>query len=252
MTLPERRRFMYLLEQAKDGDDRACELLSDGISKEFSRLIYGLYSIDPAFDQDDLMAEFKLGIWQSIPKVEYRGDPLFHLAWRGYMAVKSLVNVIKRRRLGTDKWIDEFGERSIGTIPEGWDIPDPSEDTDPVIQLVSDETQSEAESNLKDIIIIACLSQRQKATLDLLLIDPDLNELGVNQRIAFHLGVSEQAASVLRHKTFDKLGDASEHRYDVWCLECRKQGITTKAVHQSGQWICQSEHDGVDVFYESK
>lgn len=206
MTSGERRRCMWLLRRAKQGDVFAYEKVTDEIAHHFYYMIRGYSSVDPSYDYDDLKQRFKIGIWQAIPKVDDRGDPLYHLAWRGQRSVCSMLAVIKRRRNGTDKWVEDYGEeRSIGVIPEGFDLPDPDPASDPSYVVQLEEERDEAHRRIVRVMAAVRLTDRQQEVVDWMLADRDPQALGANQRLATHLGVSEQAASVLRRRVTNKL-----------------------------------------------
>lgn len=206
MTNEERRHCMRLLEQCKDGDEQCYGLLVSAIARHFGYMLRQYNSVDPATGPEDLRQTFMMGVWQAIRKVDHRGDPLMHLAIRGCWAVSSLVHVIHQRRRGTPLWIQEHGEeRSIGCIPETWDLADDNAENDPAYVVEVIEAQNEAREAITTILARVELKGRDQDVLDWLLSDEDPHGLGANQRLATELGVSEQRASVLRARVFTKL-----------------------------------------------
>lgn len=208
MTTAERQQCMTLLKAAQAGDDTAFEPLTKLIVHHFKYMIIGYRSADPAYDFDDLLVQFQLGVWQSIWRVDHRGDPLFHLAERGRWAVSSMLTQIKQRRYGTAEWERDFGEpRSIGCIPEGWDPPDPRPENDPQYVVEVRESRDEAKRRVTTILSQVDLVGRDAEVLAWMIDDPEPDAKGANQRLAGCLGVSEQRASVLRQRVIRRLAD---------------------------------------------
>lgn len=245
MTSQERQYCMQLLRRAKHGEESACERLTREISRHFAYMLRGLYSVDPMCDRDDLQAAFQLGIWQGIDKVDHRGDPLYHLAWRGRMAVTSMVRALKHRRHGTPEWVEEFGsERSVGTIPEGWDPPDTHEEADPVHLLLVQAQQEEARRQAIYLLNQVELTKRQQDVIEWLTTDPDVNSDGANLRLAQFMGCSPQMASKYRRDVLTKLSGETKEQLRPFPCPCgeafpTKGALTQHKNGQSGHRRCQ-------------
>lgn len=199
MTNEMRRYCLRLLQAARQGDDGAHEQLVRVLAKHFGYMVHRFYSSDPSAGQDDLHQEFMLGIWRAVEHVDERGDPLYHLAQRGWWAMAAYATALRRRRNGAN------GDVSVGTLPVGYDLPDPDLHTDPeyVVELL--ESRDEARTHVAYVRARVALLPREAQTLEWMLHDNDPFEKGANKRLADRLGVSPQRASVLRKRVLQKL-----------------------------------------------
>lgn len=237
MTSTERRRCMLLLKQAKKGELEAVEQLVQRLSGHFSYMIKPYRSPDPAYDSDDLQQHFQLGILQAIPKVDDRGDPLFHLAWRGQRAVSSLLATWKTRRQGQD------GERSIGCIPEGFDIPDLDWENRPEQHLARELAKQDAKLRVRYILTHVSLTNRQWDVVSWMIVDEDTEMDGANLRLAHTMGVSPQMASKHRKAVMGILGGDTQPHQTFQCLQCNREfgskgALTQHHNGQSGHMAC--------------
>jgi len=245
MTSAEQRRCMCLLHAAKDGDEMAYEYLTAAIVEHYGYMIRGYYSCDPAYDMDDLMSEFRRAVWQAIDRVDERGNPIFHLAWRGAYAVKSMLSAMKQHRYGTEAWARDYGaERSIGTLPQDWDLVDTREENDPQYVVQVREERDETRRHAYYVVANARLTTKQERVLDWMLGHLDTEE-GANQLLARDLGVSEQAASVMRKKVETALGVEPEPQAEFVCDGCgrvlgSKGALTQHKRGTSGHRPCEA------------
>lgn len=238
VTSQERRHYMFLLKKAKQGDELACEQLTKGLARAYGYMIRNFHSVDPAFDNEDLMVQFQMGIWQHIQKVDDRGDPLWHLAWRGQRSVCSLLNVIKQRRHGTKEYIARHGERSIGTIPDGFDLVDDRPETEPEFAMARAQEKELAERQVARLLAHEDLSDRQRQLVATIGIVATHGEADINARTAKAMGISAQAAGILHKRVLTKLtGADQETAAEFPCGICgryfRSKGALTQ--HKRGQ-----------------
>lgn len=199
MTTGEHRAAMTLLAQAKRGDEAAHRLLVDMVSREYSGMVFNLYTVDPMLGRDDILQEFYWGIWRAVEKVDHRGDPIFHLAQRGQWAVKSVVAAVNRRRHGTAA--KEGGVSVVSLDADESDMKEPREDsfedqTCEVIEIV--ERQQSARRRMHLIRSSDKLRPTHaKALAAVLEHNIDLSQLGGKRQLAKALGVSGQRVSVI-------------------------------------------------------
>lgn len=241
MTDEQQQRFMRLLTRAKGGDECACGELARGLAQHFSYMIKRFRSVDPAYDLDDLMDQFMIGIWNAIDKVDERGDPLYHLARRGAWEVSSLLKMIKRRRHGMSEWTKEYGkpgEYSVGTLPEGWDPRDLRPEAAPEYELAPEPDQVRMQAQVTAILNHPDLGPRQRQALQALSVLSVQGNTHLNLRLARALQVSPQAAGALHKHLLEKItGRTQDAPKDYACLECGRQFATKGALtqHKRGQ-----------------
>jgi hypothetical protein len=234
MTEEQYRRAMRLIPAAKSGDEYACDLLTRLISKEYAYMIKPYFSIDPAYDRDDLMVQFQLGIWQAIQSVkESAGNPVYHLAWRGQRAVASMLRVVARRRENA---------QTLEPALQAWEIyvsPD-------VVEVVMDkESRMLAYVNTHEIADEADLTPRQKEALGVML-GEDIMAWGFNRLMAEHFGTSQQGAQQLRERVLSNLALSVDRNFRVTCLECTGKGKEKPIKIEQNRWVC-PKHPGAEM-----
>jgi hypothetical protein len=186
------QHVLAILPRAKDGHYEERTTVTNFCWRRYHYRVERFFSSDPAISVDDLLQTFWEGIWHAVPKVDGRGDPLYHLGQRGVWAVQSEVRQIqaqmKRRAralIGADNW----NERMWGDGTK--EIADPDSDFEGVLIESLD-----AHERIR-ILTHASLKPRSRQALDMILSGQvgDPTEPGFNKRLAEAMGVSEQRAS---------------------------------------------------------
>lgn len=221
MTQDQKRRCMRLLTQAKQGDELACDQLTKELSQHFGFMIAHLFSQDPAFDKDDLTLQFQLGIWQAIQSVDDRGDPLYHLAWKGRNEVISMLRAIKVRLVES---LDETHANCAAMIDLHGDFMDREE-------------RKLSYVNMREILDEAHLTEKQRIVADWML-SAEAERIGSQTELASELNVSCQYISHLKKRVIEELVGAAESLFRILCLECHNRGSLVPVERLEGEWVC--------------
>lgn len=185
----ERTSVEALLERAKAGDGDAQRQVAVHTFNQYRGKIAKLYTQDPAVSLEDLEMVFFEAIFAYIPKLDHRGNPLFHLAQRGRWAAQSevrSVNIRMRNRArltGTDDDGHPMDPLDVAdrTEHDFREIICDAEDADRVVRIV-------ANANLRP---------RQREAMDLILSGEvgEPGDPGFNQTLAKRMDISPQRTS---------------------------------------------------------
>lgn len=178
--------IMRHLENAKKtGDSRSMGIVCEYVWNEFGvKKVSRLFSYDVAEDEDDIRQTFMLGVIKHIPKIDDRGNPLYHLSVRGWYAVTYLTR--KAAPLAGQASLNvEEGEIQIGQLRDNAVGPE-----DLVVQQIGSRQQVQA-------ILESDISPTARRACDAILSGAagDPTELGFNKTLAKELGVSPQRSS---------------------------------------------------------
>lgn len=202
MSRTERPPECYIAE-AKAGSERAAaDLITYAWNEWGVHMCRFLFSYDIAEDEDDLRQIFMLGAFQAIPHLDERGDPMHHLAKRGWWAVRSN----NRRGL---KWRDT---KSLD-VEEGPDqvssVPDTQEDMEEIV--IRQMGAMQTAHAIRDLPMAPIGERIIDAVLEGKAGDP--TEIGFGRRLSAAINVSPQRASqgmnTIR-KAVEKAGITSE------------------------------------------
>lgn len=182
----EEARVIALLPQAQQGDEQAVYDVAMYVFRRWKTRIRGFYSLDPAYDREDIEDAFLEGILKALPLgVHERPNPLWHLSERGYWNVGSFVRSIRNRPIPVQDDIDQ-------NDPVVEQVPDDEEDMRTVVI-----SQLDAGQRVIHILANADLRGNTKLAIEAILAGEvgDPTELGFNKRLADYLEVSPQRAS---------------------------------------------------------
>lgn len=176
------------LGRAKEGCSSATDFICRYVWELYGYRIRKLFSNDTIDDGDDLQQIFWIAVVAHIPKLDHRGDQIYHLGQRGFWRVGSYI----RRKKAMDRILSldaPYGEDEGMTL--GQRHADPSSDTEGIVlRQLGGEQQVDMILNLE----LAPIAQR---ALDAIMSgeagDPD--EIGFNKNLAAVLKVSPQRAS---------------------------------------------------------
>src|SRR5882672_5078166 len=83
-TMKHPAKVVAELERAKTGHSGAADFICRYVWETYGGRIFGLFSNDVADDRDDLQQIFWLAVAGHLPKLDHRGDPVYHLGQRGF------------------------------------------------------------------------------------------------------------------------------------------------------------------------
>jgi len=100
-TLPKKAgpEIIGLIERCKDGDERSIEKLLCMIRDRYMQDMTARYrGRNDVVEDEEIESEFLVGCFQALRRVDpHRGNPLFHIMWRGRLRVASFMkSKIKR------------------------------------------------------------------------------------------------------------------------------------------------------------
>jgi hypothetical protein len=185
----ESPRVMRMLERAKHGDTMAIQNVMDFGWEKFGKgMAIKNFSHDPAEDMDDLKQIFQMAMLRAIPKLDARGNPIYHMAQRGWWAIQA----------HTHKKQGFAGQQSLNAVAydDGNDdvmsrLEDPEASTEEIVvnQVYAEQVVAAVHS--------AELSSIARRTADAILSNEIgvPGEIGFNKKLAAYLDVSEQRAS---------------------------------------------------------
>lgn len=206
----ERMSVEALLEKAKAGDGDAQREIAVYTFNTYRSKIAMMYTQDPAVTLEDLEMVFFEAIFAFIPKVDHRGNPIFHLAQRGRWAAQSEVRSVNLRMRGR--------ARLVGTDDDGqpMDPLDVADRTDHDFrEVICDALDAD---RVVRIVANANLRPRQREAMDLILSGEvgEPGDPGFNQTLAKRMGISPQRTSQIMGQLEATLRSESavEDRYE--------------------------------------
>jgi hypothetical protein len=187
----ETARMMATLELAKKGVESAKSEICAYVWERYGFKVSNLFSYDVAEDREDIRQIFWLAVVEHIPKLDHRGNPIWHLAVRGFWQVGAHV---RRKRvmvglLSLDAPIQNGQETTHTSRLEM--LPDYTKDVEGiVIRQIGSKQQVELMSRLE-------MPPTARRAFDAILSGEagDPSEIGFNKSLAAALEVSPQRAS---------------------------------------------------------
>lgn len=179
------------LEQAKTGHSSAVDYICRYVWDQYGKRIWDLFSNDSADDKDDLQQIYWMAVVKHLPKLDERGDPVYHLGQRGFWAVGAHIRrkEAMSKLLSLDAPRHRDGEDKDMTL--GDSLRDPIADVEGIVvnQLGGNQQV--------DMILDLKLAPTAKRALGAIMAGKagDPREKGFNKNLAGALGVSEQRAS---------------------------------------------------------
>lgn len=178
------------LERAKEGHSLAIDFMCRYVWDTYGRRIFSLFSNDVAEDRDDLQQIYWMAVVETIPKLDGRGDPVYHLGQRGFWRVGAHIRRKEAmgRLLSLDATISADEDESL---TRGSKLEDERVDIE---GLVVHQLGSAQQVEMILDIELAPIAQR---ALDAIMKGEagDPSEIGFNKQLAGALGVSPQRAS---------------------------------------------------------
>lgn len=179
------------LDQAMNGRSHSADFICRYVWEQYGARICELYSNDRADSKDDLRQIFWMAVARHIPKLNEKGDLLYHLGQRGFWAVGAHIRrkEAMSRLLSLDAPRGSQNEEGDTTILDS--LPDHRTDVEGLVvhQLGS--------SQQVDMILNLRLAPIAQRALDAIMSGQagEPTEVGFNKSLAKALGVSPQRAS---------------------------------------------------------
>lgn len=191
--MQETAKVMALLEEAKAGVSAAQDFICRHVWEKYGYKINGYFSSDSAEDRDDLQQIFWLAVAEAIPKLDNRGNPVWHLAVRGTWKVGA--HIRRRDKIAKARQLVSLDAPAKGAEEETWTtgsrLRDEKQDVESfVVQQLGSLQQVELIGELG-------FSPTAQRALEVILSGEagDPTEIGFNKNLAAVLGVSPQRAS---------------------------------------------------------
>lgn len=190
------------LDRAKVGSRVAADFICRYVWEQYGGKIINLFSNDSSEDRDDLQQIYWLAVAEQIPKLDERGDPIYHLGQRGFWRVGAH---IRRKRamvhlLSLDAAIvDEDESRTRGAML--------SDDRVDVEGIVVHQLGSQQQVEMILDIELAPIAQRALGAI-MRGEAGDPAEIGFNKTLAKVLKVSPQRASQAMQSLRASVGSA--------------------------------------------
>lgn len=174
------------------GDRQACEEVTLYAFREYESKLNKLKPHDQILSYDDMRTTFYEGILRHMPKLDYRGDPYQHLAWRGYLYVLSEIRATAKHV--KDRTYVERLDEQIAHM-EDWDGIDARQDAARELgQIMKALPATSPERKLMKVAISGVAG--------------DPLQKGYNKRLAQALDISPQRASQIMAKLQQAASDS--------------------------------------------
>jgi hypothetical protein len=195
----EEQRVTAMLPAAHQGDETAVYEVAMYVFKRWKSRIRKFYTLDPAYDREDLEDVFMHGILAALPLgVHTRPNPLWHLSERGYWAVGSFIRSIRQR----PHMVHEDEDTREVLVEQ---VEDPVDYREIVV------SRSAAQERVVHILANSSLRDKPRLAVEAILSGEvgDPTELGFNKNLAEYLKVSPQRASQIMAEV-ERIGWRSE------------------------------------------
>lgn len=181
-------KVMNELEQAKKGVSSSMDFICRFVWEKYGYKISRLFSNDVAEDREDLQQIFWMAVAEHIPHLDDRGNPVWHLAVRGFWRVGAHIRRKEKMAglLSLDAPINDEEE----TSSRGARLRDDTVDVEGlIVQQLGDKQQVDFVLDLN----LAPVARRALEAIMSGVADP--TEMGFNKTLAQKIGVSPQRAS---------------------------------------------------------